>query len=295
MFLLKKFTRYVCLSLFACALLSWPAYSQQDNSSSSSSQSQSNDGTIEGTIISSSRVTFVVRSEDNQFHLFTFDQNTNKPRVLTAGMRVRVDSDQGEETGARHATDVTVVSQSSGADTGGGSAGSANASARRAAPLPPQVRNVESQIQREARRWRLGARAGIGLDPELVMFGIHSQMGPVFNRNFFFRPSADFEWGEITDMMAFNLEGVYRMNTTIRRAGEWSPYLGAGPSLNFIHQSFQTKPGQGRSIDWGNFDYQTGLNVLMGVQNRRGMFFEVKTSLYSKPAPILRLIVGKNF
>jgi hypothetical protein len=294
MFLLKKFTRYVCLSLFAGALLSWPAYSQQDNSSSSSSQSQGNDGTIEGTIISSSRVTFVVRSEDNQFHLFTFDQNTNKPRVLTAGMRVRVDSDQGEETGARHATDVTVVSQSSGADTGGGSAG-ANASARRAAPLPPQVRNVESQIQREARRWRLGARAGIGLDPELVMFGIHSQMGPVFNRNFFFRPNADFEWGEITDMMAFNLEGVYRMNTTIRRAGEWSPYLGAGPSLNFIHQSFQTKAGQGRSIDWGNFDYQTGLNVLMGVQNRRGMFFEVKTSLYSKPAPILRLIVGKNF
>jgi len=290
MFLRKYSTLRVCSFVFACALLSWPIYSQQDNSSSQSQK----EGTVEGTVVSSSRVTFVVRSDDDKFHLYTFDQNTNKPRALTAGARVRVDSDQGDETGARHATDVTVVSQSGGSDSGGSSAGSANASARKAAPVPPQVRNVEGQIKRDARRWRLGARAGIGLDPELVMFGIHSQMGPMFSRNFFFRPNADFEWGEVTDMVALNLEGVYRMNTTIR-GGAWAPYIGAGPSLNFIHQSFQTKPGQGRSIDFGNFDYQTGLNVLMGVQNRRGMFFEVKTSLYSKPAPILRLIIGKNF
>lgn len=95
-------------------------------------------------------------------------------------------------------------------------------------------------------------------------------------------------------MVALNLEAVYRMRTTVR-GGAWAPYVGGGPSLNFIHQSFQTQPGQGRNISFGDFKYQTGLNVLMGVENRRGVFFEIKTSLYSKPAPILRLMIGRNF
>jgi hypothetical protein len=210
----------LCASLLLVALLSWPAYSQQD---SSSSQSQND----------------------------------------TAGQ-----------------------------SQGGGS--TANSTARKAAPLPPKVQNVANEIQHEARRWRLGVRAGVGLDPELMMFGVHSQMGPIFSRNVFFRPSADFEWGEITDMVALNLEGVYRMPTTMRR-GRWAPYVGGGPALNFIHQSFQAKAGQGRNISFGNFDYETGFNLLMGFENRHGTFFEVKTSLYSQPAPVFRLIVGKTF
>jgi hypothetical protein len=40
---------------------------------------------------------------------------------------------------------------------------------------------------------------------------------------------------------------------------------------------------------------RAGFNILTGVQFRRGTFFEVKTSLYSRPAPTLRLILGYNF
>jgi hypothetical protein len=283
MYLRNLFTLRVCSLLVASALLSWPVYSQQDNSSSQTQDEKS----VEGTVISSSRVTFVVKSDDDKFHLYSFDRNTNKPRALAVGTRVRVDSDEGEQAGARHATEVTVTQQAQGGV-------SANSSARSAAPLPPTIRTAESQIRRDARRWRLGARAGVGLDPELVLFGIHSQMGPIFNRNFFFRPNADFEWGEITDMVALNFEGVYRMRTAVR-GGAWAPYFGGGPSMNFIHQSFQTQLGEARKISFGDFKYQTGLNVLMGVQNHSGMFFEIKTSLYSKPAPILRLMVGRNF
>jgi len=65
--------------------------------------------------------------------------------------------------------------------------------------------------------------------------------------------------------------------------------------LNFIHQSFKTQASTKRDISFGNFDYETGFNILMGVENRSGTFFEVKTSLYSQPAPVLRLIVGHNF
>lgn len=286
MFLRKLFTARVCSLFIACALLAWPAYSQQDHSSS-----QGQNQTVEGTIVASSRVTFVVRSDDNQFHLYTFDRNTNRPRTLPIGTRVRVASDQGDQPGARHATDVTVLEQ---AQDAGGVHSSANAEAHNAAPVPQPVRNVEHDIQYQARRWRMGARAGVGLDPELVLFGLQSQMGPIFSKHFFFRPNADFEWGEITDMVALNLEPVYRLPTTTRN-GQWAPYVGIGPSLNFIHQSFQTQAGQGRNISFGNFDYETGLNIFVGFENRHGTFFEAKTSLYSEPAPVFRLILGRNF
>ena len=278
-------------SLIVATVLSAPAIAQQDDSSSSqpnSSRQSQDSGTVEGTVVASNRASFVVRSDDNQFHVFTIDRDTNKPRAIAVGSQVRVDSDQGDDTGARHATNVTVTDQAQ--NSGASASSSPN---RNAAPVPPQVRNVENDIRREARRWRLGARAGVGLDPELVMFGVHSQIGPIMSRNVYFRPNADFEWGEITDMVALNLEAVYRFQHA--RRGAWSPYIGAGPALNFIHQSFSTSGSRERNISFGNFDYETGFNILMGFENRRGTFFEVKTSLYSQPAPVLHLIIGKNF
>ena len=277
----------LCSLLIACTLFSTPAVSQ-DNSSS---QDRDN-GTVQGTVVASSRSSIVVQSDDNKFHVFTIDRDTNKPGAIAVGSQVRVDADDADETGARHATSVTITeqAQSSGASGSTGTSASPN---RRSAPLPPEVRGIESDIRREARRWRLGARAGLALDPELVMFGVHSQMGPIFSRNVYFRPNADFEWGEITDMVALNLEAVYRFPRA--RRGGWSPYLGGGPALNFLHQSFKTQESEKRDISFGNFDYETGFNILMGFENRKGTFFEVKTSLYSQPAPVLRLILGKNF
>jgi hypothetical protein len=280
---LRNLLPRLCLILIFCAFASLLAHSQQSDASNQAKD----EATVEGTVVSSSALTFVVRSDDDQFHLFTWDRNTSRPRSVPAGARVRVDSDQGEQADARHATKVTVLEQAQGT-------GTARSSSRDAAPVPEPVQSVENQIKRDARRWRLGVRAGVGLDPELVLFGVHSQLGPVFSRNVFFRPNADFEWGEITDMVALNLEAVYRMRTTMR-SGEWAPYFGGGPSLNFIHQSFDAQAGGGRNISFGNFDYETGFNILMGVQNRHGTFFEVKTSLYSAPSPVVRLIVGRSF
>jgi hypothetical protein len=48
-------------------------------------------------------------------------------------------------------------------------------------------------------------------------------------------------------------------------------------------------------ISLGNFGYEIGFNVLVGAQSRTGTFVEVKSSLYSGPAPKLRLIVGYTF
>ena len=265
--------------LVACALLPLSAMSQE---TTTSSQGQ-NENTVEGTVVSSTRDTLVVKTDDNQFQLFTFDRDTVKPRSLPAGTRVRVVSTAGEEAGVRLASTITMLE----------AAPSAKGTAQ-AQPIPPAVRDLERDIKRQARRWRLGVRAGVGLDPELILFGVHSQLGPIFHRDVFFRPNAEFAFGEVTDLIALNLEAIYRLPVSSRR-GNWSAYLGAGPALTFLHQSFQSQAGQGRNIDFGNFDFDAGFNILTGVQFRRGTFFEVKTSLYSRPAPTLRLILGYNF
>lgn len=271
---------YTCSVLMVCTILSALALSQE-----SSSSSQRDETTIEGTVVSTSRQTLVVRTEDNDFQLFVFDHNTTKPGMIAAGTRVRVISTLGEQEGSRLASTVTALKPSLDAK--------AETAQPQAKPLPPAVRDLEQDIKREARRWHLGVRAGAALDPELFMFGVHSQIGPIFNRNFLFRPNAEFAFGEVTDLIALNLEGVYRLPVS-SRGRNFSAYIGAGPSFTFLHQNFERQQGQGRNIDFGNFDYESGFNVLAGIQ-RRHTFYEIKTSLWARPAPTLRLIVGYTF
>jgi hypothetical protein len=188
----------------------------------------------------------------------------------------------------RLATRVTLLEAAAGSSTS-----SASGPALNQAPPPDQVLNVEHDIEREARRWRVGVRTGVALDPELVLFGVQSQIGPIFTHDLSFRPNAEFAFGEVTDLIALNLEMAYRLPLTSRQ-GKWSAYAGAGPSLNFIHQSFNNGSGS-RNISFGNFDYETGFNILTGLQFRRGTFVEVKTGLWSRPAPTFRMIFGYNF
>jgi hypothetical protein len=266
-----------CAILCVSTLFVVPSQCQQDDSPA---QSASN-ATVEGTVVSASRDTLVVRTDDSQFHLFRYDRGA-RSRGIVAGARVRVTAGAADENGTRSASSVDVLNAPSGAGTTDKGA--------KAAPVPDKVREVEGDIRRETRRWNLGVRAGQAFDPELFFFGVQSQMGPIFHPRVFFRPNAEFAFGEVTDLVALNLEVAYRFPASWRR-GNWTPYVGAGPAMIFIHQNFQA----GREIDFGNFDYETGFNVLVGMQHRRGTFVELKSSLYSGPAPRLRLIVGYTF
>jgi hypothetical protein len=277
----------VCCVVFLPITFALPIEAQQGTTADSN-----NSQSVEGTVVSATRDTLVVRGDDGEFHLFRYENQATRPAALAQGARVRVAAGAPDENGTRAATNVTVLNASAGGEGGGATGRSTGARDRgaQAAPVPEKVGQVESEIRREARRWRLGVRGGAGFNPELFMFGIHSQIGPIFHPRFQFRPSAEFDFGEVTDLIALNLEGVYRFATPYK-GGRWIPYVGLGPALIFIHQNFQ----QGREIDFGNFDYETGFNVLLGVQSRRGTFVELKTSLYSGPAPKLRLIVGYTF
>jgi hypothetical protein len=234
-------------------------------------------GLIEGTVDSISGQTMVVKTDDNQYHLFVFETGLARPNGLTKGMRVRVASNASDEPGLRIATGVAIQ------ETG------PNGTYSDISAPPKEMVAMQREIEKQARRWRIGFKIGAGLDPELFLFGLQSDIGPIFSRDFYFRPSAEFAFGELTDMVAINLEGAYRLPVTFRE-GRWSSYVGAGAGLNFIHQ------GIGRSdISFSNFEYQTGMNVFTGVKFRRGTFAEVKTSLWARGVPTLRLAFGYTF
>ena len=266
----------VCSVIIACALL--PVWAMAQEPTRSEQQH-----TITGTVVSSTRETLVVRTETNDFHLFVFDRATVKPRSIAVGSRVSVVSTPGEEPGVRLATSVVALETPT-----------PGAAPPQTQPIPPAVRNLERDIQRQVRRWRAGVRAGAALDPELLLFGVHAQAGPLFHREVSFRPNAEFAFGEVTNLIALNLEAVFRLPISPRQ-GRWSAYVGAGPAFTFLHQNFERTEGEGRDIDFGEFNFDSGFNILTGVQFRTGTFFEVKSSVYSRPAPSLRLIFGYNF
>jgi len=161
------------------------------------------------------------------------------------------------------------------------------------AAVPPEVRRIERDIERQVRRYQLGVRAGLALDPELVLVGVQAQVGPFFNRDVYFRPNVEFGFGEVTALFAINPDVIYRLPISSRQ-GRWSAYVGVGPGFNFLHQNFE-RNGDGKRIDFGDFHSDVGLNVLGGIRYSSGMFMELKTTVYSDPSPTLRLIVGYNF
>src|SRR5690348_1795002 len=96
---------FLLCSLFAVLAINTPA-----QTSSPPEQTQ-NPASMEGTIVSVSRETMVVRTDDRQFHLFVFDSDFIRPRGLLPGSRIRVVSNPTDETGLRVATRVTVLTQ----------------------------------------------------------------------------------------------------------------------------------------------------------------------------------------
>jgi hypothetical protein len=172
------------------------------------------------------------------------------------------------------------------------SAPSPGATATPAQPdvIPPSIRNTESAIERQAKRYHAGFQGGVAFNPELIDFGVHAKVGPIFSRNLFFRPSVDFAWGEVTRLFAINTELIYNLPFSV--GSRRYIYFGGGPSFNFIEQNFEKSD---TGVDFSDFNYDAALNLLLGIQWRSGMFAEMKTSIYASPAPVLRIIIGYTF
>jgi hypothetical protein len=111
-----------------------------------------------------------------------------------------------------------------------------------------------------------GIRGGISVDPDQFYFGGHFETAPLID-HLYFRPNLEVGFGDDLVLLAANMEFVYKFTT--RRA--WNLYAGAGPALNVY------MPDEGES------DTDAGLNILVGVEQSRGLFFEFKIGAIDSP------------
>jgi hypothetical protein len=274
--------------LLLLAILMASAFAPAASSQTTAAQDET---TVSGTVVSSSANTMVVRTETNQYQLYVFDRDTLKPRAIPVGSKVTVISTPGSEPGVRLASSV-VVAPGTTATTEKTATATTPTPAQPTEPVPVSVRRLERDIERQARRYGAGVRAGVGIDPEVLLVGVHARLGPFFHRSVSFRPNLEFGWGEVTKLFALNLEGVARLPFA-PRSGRWSAYAGLGPSFVFKHQNFERAAEGDAGVDFGELDFEAGLNILAGVEYRSGLFFEMKTTVYSSPH--LRLLVGYSF
>jgi len=111
-----------------------------------------------------------------------------------------------------------------------------------------------------------GVRGGISVDPDQFYFGGHLETSPLIDR-LYFRPNVEVGIGDDLMLIGVNMEFVYKF--TARRP--WNIYAGAGPALNIVMP------------DEGETDTDAGFNVLIGVEQSRGLFFEFKIGAIDSP------------
>jgi hypothetical protein len=110
---------------------------------------------------------------------------------------------------------------------------------------------------------RAGVRGGLSVDPDQVYVGGHIQTTPLIDQ-VRFRPNIEVGFGDDVTLTAFNFEFVYGFPAR----GPWHVYAGGGPSVNVFRFDTVT-----------NTD--AGFNLLIGAENRGGLFFEGKVGVAS--------------
>ena len=111
-----------------------------------------------------------------------------------------------------------------------------------------------------------GVRGGISVDPDQFYFGGHLETSPLIDR-LYFRPNVEVGIGDNLTLIAANMEFVYKFT----RSRPWNIYAGAGPALNIVIP------------DEGDSNTDAGLNILVGVEQARGLFFEFKLGAIDSP------------
>jgi hypothetical protein len=161
--------------------------------------------------------------------------------------------------------------------------------------VPPAAQRAEADVERAVRRFRIGVHGGVGLDPEIIDVGVHGAFGPVFSPNVQVRPGLEIGVGEVTTILAVNIDVLYNMSG-IDEDARWLPYLGAGPTFGLSHRGFETEEDvdDGRSrFDFSDTDFNGGMNFIVGMRRQSGAFFEMRATAWG--VSNIRLLAGFNF
>lgn len=126
-----------------------------------------------------------------------------------------------------------------------------------------------------------GIRAGVSIDPDQFYFGGHFESDALADR-VHFRPNIEAGLGNDLTLIALNFEFVYKFP----QRNQWRIYAGGGPAVNFF--SFDRGPDRDNDTE-----SEAGLNFLIGVEHRQGLFFEFKVGAIDSPE--LKFGVGWSF
>lgn len=127
----------------------------------------------------------------------------------------------------------------------------------------------------------VGVRGGVSVDPDQVYLGAHVETAPLVDR-LVFRPNLEAGFGDELTHVGVNLEFVYKFPTR----SDWGLYAGGGPAANF----YRIDRGPDHSDDTTT---EGGLNLLVGVEQSSGLFFEFKVGAVDSPD--LKFGVGWTF
>jgi hypothetical protein len=126
----------------------------------------------------------------------------------------------------------------------------------------------------------VGIRAGVSANPDQFFIGGHVQLGPIADR-VWFRPNIEAGFGNDHTLVGTNFEFTYWI--PLKR--QWEVYFGGGPAL--VVSSFNSPRG-GR--DW---NAGPGLNMLIGLAQRRGLMTEIKVGALDSPD--VKFTIGWTF
>jgi hypothetical protein len=241
-----------------------------------------------GTVTAMGRGSMVVQTDEGRFVVYVLEPSFIRIPAVEPGSRVRVITAANDTDPAPTALSIETLPAREGL-------------AQRSQTAPSDVQRLASEIERQARRFRIGLDAGVALDPELISINAFSTFTPFVQRGILVRPNVELAFGEVTTLIGINIEGLY-MLPGLRRSIKWAPYVGAGPSFTFSHRSVDEEeflsdlnapPVDTDRFDFSQWDWNNGFNFIVGARNPNGTFFEMKGTAWG--VATIRMLGGFEF
>jgi hypothetical protein len=132
-------------------------------------------------------------------------------------------------------------------------------------------------VTSKAEAQSVGVRAGASVDPDQFYIGGHVET-PAIVDHVHLRPNLEVGFGDHVTLVAVNIEAVYKY--PLHRS-PWTLYGGGGPAINYYNFENDVSDTEG------------GFNFVGGLENDRGLFFEIKFGAWDSPD--LKFGVGYTF
>lgn len=161
------------------------------------------------------------------------------------------------------------------------------------------AQGAQNAVTETVKKFNIGVIGGIAVDPELITVGAFGNFSPIFSSDVAFRPGLYLSFGEVTTEFGIDLDFTYAIQSTA--GANWRPYVGGGFNFALSHQSFQSPPGEDTDesteetdrFDFGDTNFDTGFNFIVGAKRPNGVFFEMKATAYG--VANVKLLAGFKF